>query len=272
MYAAVDIGGSKTLVVAFDDERNIIEQGKFPTPKSYEEFKSQLAQTAANFQTKSFTAGGVGIRGNIDRVKGLSLLDDVLPWGKAPVRDDCSEIFGCPFVLENDSKLAGLSEATLVADKYSKVLYLTISTGIGSAFVVDGKLDPDTINSEIGKGVYEHEGKIQQWEDFASGKAIVDKYGKRASELDDPEAWSEISRNLAMGLLDAIAAFTPDVVVLGGGVGSHFKKFEKPLIDALKQVKPPEINIPPVIQATHPEEAVIYGCFELAKDAYGKRS
>ena len=270
MYGAVDIGGTKTLVVVFDDAKNIVEQHKFPTPKNYSDFKKELADTVANLTTKTFTAGAAGVRGNIDREKGLSLLDDVLPWGESPVRDDCAVIFGCPFVIENDSKLAGLSEALLVRDKYRKVLYVTISTGVGSAFIVDGKLDPDTQNSEIGKSVYEHDGEIRQLEDFASGKAIVEKYGKHASELDDPAAWQEISLNLAIGLINAVAAFTPEVVILGGGVGSHFEKFEKPLIDKMLAIKPTEISMPDVRKAEHPEEAVIYGCYELARVNHGK--
>jgi predicted NBD/HSP70 family sugar kinase len=265
MIAAIDIGGTKTLVVVFDDSAKIIEQQKFPTPKEYADFLKQLESIVVNLSTKEFASGALGIRGNIDREKGLSLMDDVLPWSTVPIRDDCQKIFNCPFAIENDSKLAGLSEAVLLKNKYRKVLYITISTGIGSAFVIDGELDKDTIDSEIGKGVYEHAGKIQQWEDFASGKAIVEEFHKMASELEDPAAWKEISENLATGILNAIAAYTPDVVVLGGGVGSHYDKFKNSLNQALGSIKPREIALPPILEAKRPEEAVIYGCFELAR-------
>lgn len=265
MYGAVDIGGTKTLVAVFDEQGQIIEQIKFLTPKDYSEFSTELAATVAKLSTKEFVQGAVGIRGNIDREAGLSLFDDVLPWDKTPVRDDCEKIFKCPFALENDSKLAGLSEALLVKDIYRKVLYVTISTGVGSAFIVDGKLDPDTQDSEIGKSVYEHEGEIRKLEDFASGGAIVKKYGKRASDLDDPAIWREISRNLAIGLINAAAAFTPDVIIIGGGVGSHYHKFEQPLADAITQIIPEALTMPPIQQARRPEEAVIYGCYELAR-------
>lgn len=265
MYAAVDIGGTKTLVAVFDPNGNIVEQVKFPTPPNYEDFKQQLAGNVAQLTTKEFVAGAIGIRGNVDRSAGLALQDDVLAWRNAPVRDDCKQTFGCEFALENDSKLAGLSEAMRVKDKYRKALYVTISTGIGSAFVVDGKLDPDTQDSEIGKNVYEHDGEVRQLEDFASGKAIVEKYGQRASDLEDPLAWKAISHDLAISLLNATMAFTPDVIIIGGGVGSHFAKFEKPLLEAMQSMKPDEITLPDVIQAKYPEEAVIYGCFELAR-------
>lgn len=268
MYATVDIGGTKTLAAVLDEQKNIIEQVKFPTPKQYDEFKVFLEDNVANFATKDFIGGCVGVRGNIDRDAGMSLQDDVLDWGPSPVRADCENIFGCEFILENDSKLAGLSEARLVKE-FKKVLYITISTGIGSAFVIDGKLDPDTLNSEIGKGVYEHNGKVQQWEDFASGKAIVAKYNKQASEIEDPAVWREISINLAFGLIDAAVAFTPDLIILGGGVGTHYSKFQEPLRQVISELKPAEITFPEIRQAQYPEEAVIYGCYELAKDTFG---
>lgn len=265
MYAAVDIGGTKTLIAVFDDAGSIIEQIKFPTPPDYEDFKRDLALNVEKLTTKQFTAGAIGIRGNVDREAGLALQDDVLAWRSAPIRDDCQKIFGCTFALENDSKLAGLSEAMHVKETYRKALYVTISTGIGSAFVVDGRLDPDTQDSEIGKSVYEHDGQIRQLEDFASGRAIVEKYGKRASDLDDPKAWQTISRDFAIGLLNATMAYTPEVIIIGGGVGSHFSKFKEPLLAAMQAMKPDEITLPVIIQAKHPEEAVIYGCYELAK-------
>lgn len=270
MFAAVDIGGTKTLVAVFDTAGNLVEESKFPTPKDYQEFKRQLADNVAKLSTKKFSLGVVGIRGNIDRKAGLAVYDRILGWGEVALRDDCKDIFGCQFLIENDSKLAGLSEANLITNEFNKVLYLTISTGIGSAFVVAGKLDQNTIDSEVGMSLFEHEGVLQRWEDFASGSAIVAKYHKRASEIDDPAAWESIAKNIALGLVNVIAAFTPQVVIFGGGVGSHFDKFDKQLKQALIDIKPKEISLPALRVAGRPEEAVIYGCYELAKQHHAK--
>ncbi len=270
MYITVDIGGTKTLLATFSDEGQPIEQVKFPTPPVYADFKSALAQAASQLTPNQYHAGGVGVRGNIDRNAGTTLMDDVLTWGVAPVRTDCESVFGCSFVLENDSKLAGLSEAIALNGEFSKVLYITISTGIGSALIVNGVLDEDTVNSEIGKSLFEHEGSIQCWEDFASGKAIVARYGKRAGDLEDPEAWRKISQNIAIGMINAIASFTPEIIVIGGGVGSHYNaKFKQPLEDAITQLIPVELPRPVIRQALHPEEAVIYGCFAIARSHHG---
>lgn len=270
MYAAVDIGGTKTLIAVFDESGAILEQVKFPTPKDYGEFKIVLAKTVATLKHHTFKYGAIGVRGNIDRERGLSLYDDILPWGEVALRDDCETIFKCKFVLENDSKAAGYGEARQAGDEFRKVLYVTISTGIGSAFIIDGEIDHDTENSEIGKTLYEHGGKLQQWEDFASGKAIVAEYGQRASEIDDYETWNEISHNLAIGLINACAVYTPDLIVLGGGVGTYFDKYSQTLNQAIKGMKPEELTVPEIRRAVHPEEAVIYGCYHLAKNAHAK--
>ena len=270
MYVAVDIGGTKTLIAVFDTSGRILERIKFPTPSQYGPFKAELAAQAQHLTHKQFTYGAIGIRGNINREAGLSLYDDVLRWGEVPVRDDCAAIFGCKFLLENDSKAAGFAEALEAGPDFHKVLYITISTGIGSAFVVNGRLDPDTLNSEIGKSLYEHKGTVQQREDFASGKAIVARYGLRASEIDDHETWKEISEDIAIGIINASATYTPDLIIIGGGVGTHFDKFKQTLDEAIQEMKPEEITVPEIRRAAHPEEAVILGCYHLAKNTHEK--
>ena len=121
------------------------------------------------------------------------------------------------------------------------------------------------LDSESGQILLEHDGKMRTWESFASGKAIVKKYGKRASEIEDERIWRAISKNIALGLVQLIAVVQPDVIVIGGGVGSHFEKFKKPLNEILKKYETPMVTIPPVVGAINAEEAVVYGCYHLAK-------
>ena len=94
------------------------------------------------------------------------------------------------------------------------------------------------------------------------------KHGKLASEIDesDTAAWYTISRNIAIGLIDVVATLTPDVIIFGGGVGAHFDKFKDRLLEELKIYENPLLTLPDLVKATHPEEAVVYGCYEMAKD------
>lgn len=265
MILAVDIGGTKTLLAVFDENGQITEKNRFPTPQDYEEFKQHLAEEVAKFTTSTFNAAAVAVPGRIDRQKGIGIAFGNLPWENVPIQSDCQQILGCPVQIENDANLAGLSEAQLLKDQYRKVLYVTISTGIGGVLVVDGAMDPDTLDAEIGHTLYPHEGKLEEWEDFASGKAILERYGKRAEDISDPAIWQQIAEDIALGLFNVIATLTPEVIVIGGGVGTHLEKFQSLLGEALKKHADPMINLPVIVEAQRPEEAVIYGCFELAK-------
>ena len=86
----------------------------------------------------------------------------------------------------------------------------------------------------------------------------------KAADIVDPGVWYQIARNIALGLIDVIAATTPDIVVIGGGVGSHFEKFGDTLIGELALYEDNMIHVPPIIGAKNAEDAVIYGCYTLA--------
>jgi predicted NBD/HSP70 family sugar kinase len=267
MFAAVDVGGTKTLVAVFDKAGTIIEQVKFPTPKMYDDFKIELGNNVAKLSTKDFLRAVVAIPGRVDRARGVGVRFGNLPWENVPVQHDAEKIFRAPVLVENDAKLGGFSEALLLKDRFTKVLYLTISTGIGIGLIIDGKIDTQISDSGGRTILLEHHGKLTPWEEFASGKAIVARYQKRASEINDPKIWEAIVKDFSGGIIDLIAVMAPEVIVIGGGVGTHFDKFGPMLIERLKQYEIPMMPIPPILPAKHPEEAVIYGCYEYAKQS-----
>jgi predicted NBD/HSP70 family sugar kinase len=270
MYGAVDIGGTKTLVAVFDKGGKIIEQVKFPTPKDYAEFTKALADTVAKLSTKDFQRVAVALPGTPDRKRGIGLVFGNLPWTNVPIEEDAEKIFKCPVKIENDAKLAALSEAAYLKNDFKKVLYLTVSTGIGGGLIINGKIDPDFHDIEPGQMLLEHDGRFELWEDFASGSAIYAKYKKKAEEISDPKAWYVISRNLAVGINTLIATLDPEVIVIGGGVGSHLEKFQDRLVEQLKLYESPMTPVPPIKKAVRAEEAVIYGCYELASAHHAK--
>lgn len=267
MYLAIDIGGTKTLLTSFNDKGIEERSLKFPTPKDYNVFLKELESNVDKLSTEKPLACCIAAPGRIDHERGSIFAFGNLQWENVSILNDTSSFLDCPVYLENDSKLAGLSEARLLPD-CRKVLYLTISTGIGSALVIDGSLDGTTLGSEVGHMLFEKDGKVMSWQSFASGKAIVRRFGKMASEITDKHIWQIISHDISLGLIDVIANVSPDIVVIGGGVGTHFPKYGELLKQELNQYKSPMFTIPPIAQARHPEKAVIYGCLELLKDRY----
>lgn len=269
MYLAIDVGGTKTLLGVFNEKGELKEKVRFETAQDYEDFKRNLADSVARLTTKDFQACAVAIPGKVNREQGVGMAFGNLPWKKVPVQTDCELLVNCPVVVENDAKVAGLAEAYAVSD-FKKVLYVTVGTGIGIAVTTNGIIDT-AIGDGGGKDlILEHRGKHMAWESFASGKAIVRRYHKEAKDINDSSVWKMISRDFAVGLVALNALIEPDVIVIGGGVGSHFDRFGHFLTDELKKYATPLTPIPPLRPASHPEEAVLFGCYYLAKEKYGK--
>jgi glucokinase len=149
-----------------------------------------------------------------------------------------------PIVIENDAAAAALGEAHSGAGRgVARFMYVTISTGIGGALVVDGALyrGAGGAHPEIGHHVIDASGPLCPcgargcWEVVASGPALAAfaKEGAPASlraELSAEivcahatEDWARaaIDRTthyLAIGISNLQTMFAPDVIALGGGV------------------------------------------------------
>lgn len=266
MYLCIDIGGTKTLLARFSESGELEKSVRFETPKDYPDFVAALrACFEQNDFAGDYTLCVAGAPGKIDRKNGTGIIFGNLEWENVPLGEDIKNITGVKTLIENDANLAGLSEALLVANQYRKVLYVTVSTGIGGILVVDKKMDPELLDTEFGHMIFEYQGKLQKWEDFASGRAIFAKFGMPAKDITDPSAWYVISRNIAIGLLNVIATLGPDAVIIGGGVGTHFEKFKDQLVTEVNIMASDSIIVPPILPAQRAEEAVLYGCYEFAR-------
>lgn len=265
MRACVDIGGTKTLVAQVDDQTNVIQQSRFSTPKSYHKLLDAIAAELNKLKTDCVTV--VGAPGLINRTAGQVTAFGNLPWKNVKLKDDLETRTGHRIYVENDANLAALGEYKCldVHEAAHQILYITISTGIGTGIITDGRLDPDHIDSEGGEMLIEFEGKLVTWEKVASGKSIVATYHKTAGEIDDPKTWESISHWLALGIINLLSVLSPDVIIIGGGVGTHFERYKVPLFAEMNRLKPDLINIPPVQQARNPELAVILGAAELSR-------
>lgn len=270
MYLGIDVGGTKTLVARLDDHGVIKQSERFPTPQDYDDFLALLKQTVSKLGDHDYRACGVGIPVSIyDRDEEIAVSFGNLAWKRVHVARDIEKIVDCPVAVENDAKLAALSEAML-RPEVDKVLYVTISTGIGIGLVLDGQID-----TAIGDGggrtlMVNYRGKLVPWESVASGKAIVSRFGKRAADITDEATWQRIAHDLGMGFQHLIALTEPDMVVVGGSVGRYFERLKPHLKAELLQFETPLLKLPKLEEAKRPEEAVVYGCFDLVKGLYGR--
>jgi predicted NBD/HSP70 family sugar kinase len=263
-YLGIDVGATKTLFAVFDTSGKVVLEHKIKTPQDYEQFKSEISGVLGSVLGQyKFSHCCCAVPGWIDFKDGIVIAFGRLPWQNIHIKNDLQAILpNVQVLIHNDAKLAGLSEAQLLHGKYRKVLYLTISTGIGGGIIIDDVIDPEFYNFEPGQMQFEHDGTSQKWEAFASGKALFEKYGQLAADIEDATIWKAFSQLIALGLEELLATIQPDVVVFGGSVGAHFEKFKSFLEEDLNAIKNPMVPIPPLLKAQRPEEAVIYGCYD----------
>ena len=265
----VDVGGTKTLLAVFTKSGKLQKTIRFETPHNYSRFLDALSQNINELGVADFSAVCLAIPGMIDRNKGIGLAFGNLPWKNIHIGEFVEKLTKAPVLIENDTNLAALSEAQFITKGTEKVLYVTISTGIGTGVISNGIIDPELADSEGGQMLLSYRGKQTAWEDFASGRAIQRRFGKQAREINDEATWKTITHDLALGFIDLIAVLQPKVIIIGGGVGTHFNKFDQLLKSQLKKYETPMTPIPPIVRAKRPEEAVIYGCYQLLKAHYG---
>ncbi len=267
MIIAVDVGGTKTLLAGFDTNQQELWSVKFETPETYEEFLPRLIDELKKQSTDGAVGIVVGLPGLLDRKNGIGKAFANLSWRDIHIVDDLQKTFDLPVAIENDAKLAALAEAQEHPDN-RHVLYMTISTGIGTGVVTNGRLNQSLINTEGGHLLLPHDGGFVPWEKLASGLEITHDFHQRASEITDPKIWEQIAHHLTPGFSANIAIVAPDLVIVGGGVGHYLDKFKETLVNDLRANFSPVVTMPPIVAAVHPDEAVVYGCFYHGKQLW----
>jgi fructokinase len=240
LLAAIEAGGTKYVcAVATDPARPLLET-RFPTGDPHK----TVAQAVAFFREASALHGpihslGIGTFGPARLDPGAPDYGNILTtpkegWSHFPLVSELKKALGgdLPVAFETDVNAAALSEARYGAARgVRRVAYLTIGTGIGGGFLDDGRLLHGRMHPEIGHLIVPDldaaYGKSTQvcpfhtscLEGRASGPAIEARWGKPGHELpEDHPAWELEAAYLALGCLNLTAAWSPDLLVLGGGV------------------------------------------------------
>lgn len=261
MITAVDVGATKTLVAQFKgDSLEPVSSVRFETPSIAADFERLLTRHLQDLGEISVIS--MGVPGQMSDDGQTVLYCGNLPWRNVPLKDMLARTYNCPIFIENDAAMAGLSEINALSPLPKLGLYITLGTGIGSAFILNGRLQPGLNRSEAGHMVLKADDTTwREWEDMVSGHAIFAQFHTLAKDITAPQQWQWIAEHLAQGLSPLIAALMPQVVVFGGGVGHYFERFEGYLAEKLARRLPDFIPKPTLHGAIHAEEAVLYGCY-----------
>lgn len=246
-YVGIDLGGTNVRAAVVTEEGTILSEMKTKTEaeKGPDYIVNKIIvlvrEVMKNYEIHGI---GIGFPGPIDGLNNDIVMSTNIPGMEHyPITKKLEEVFKVPVYIENDANVAGLAEALVGAGKlYSSTYYVTISTGIGGAFVVNGKVISGKHGhaGEIANIVIDRNRKkynhlnIGAVENEASGTAItrkgreifgdsIEHAGKvfdlaRANDEKALAIVDEMAKDLAYMFSVIAHVVDPHIFVLGGGV------------------------------------------------------
>jgi fructokinase len=249
----IDLGGTKTEIIALDDRRNELLRRREPTPPN--DYDATLALIARLVREAEIEVGkrgsvGIGTPGALSPATGhLRNSNSTCLNGRA-LKEDLERALGREIRIENDANCFALSEAIDgAARKFPSCFGVILGTGVGGGIVIDGRLvhGAHAIAGEWGHnalpwpdanelpGAPCYCGKRGCIETFLSGPALsldhaaatgqkltAEEIVGRASNGDEEAKLSLVryENRLARALASVMNILDPHVIVLGGGLSN----------------------------------------------------
>ena len=257
----VDVGGTKVAAGVVDEHGRIVAKLKRSTPAASPAQTADVISEAVLELLRDHRAEAVGLgaAGFIDKAKATVLFAPNLAWRTEPVKRKVEERVGLPVIVENDANATAWAEMIFGAARgHEHVVLVTVGTGIGAGFVVNGRLYRGRwgVAGEPGHYRVVPDGRLCGcgnrgcWEQYASGNALVAEAREfaarspagavrllqlgtgtpegitgiaitQAAREGDPGAlrcFDIIGGWLGQGLADLAAILDPGCFVIGGGV------------------------------------------------------
>ena len=256
-YIAVDAGGTQIRTALFQagtKENTPLKRMSTPTRSKATAF-DVLTSTIEEIWPQDMSIRGIGIAvpGVLNPVSGvISFAANIPDWENFPLKEKLEAHFNVPVAVGNDANMAALGEWKYGAGVgHQNLIYLTISTGIGSGIICDGRLllGHSGLAGELGHITVIPEngpmcgcGKRGHLEAVASGTGIaryvaeqlgngrtsmLSKEQPNAREIAEAarqgdhlsiEAFQRAGTFLGRSLADSLHIFNPSILILGGGV------------------------------------------------------
>ena len=299
-YLGIEIGGTKIQIFIVNTSFIILERIKFFVGDKKEASKIQkvLEKNLNKILSEwEIVAIGVGFGGPIDYESGfIHKSFHVNGWDQFNLKKWLINFTNIPVFVDNDGNIAALGEAVLGAGKgRERVFYITLGSGAGGGFVVDGNIYHGNAPGEFEIGHLRLSKAGETMESSVSGWALnkklndyidtnpnsqlailVNKYQTDAtkhlmSAIDGNDFGAkaildETIDDLAFGLSHVVHIVNPDILILGGGLsnlGDYLSmtlqhKLRKYVMEVLKE------KLPAVKRSELKEDTVPLGAVVLA--------
>jgi fructokinase len=243
IYGGVETGGTKFSCILGADPDHILNECTIRTTTPNETL-SKVIEFFAN-ATDPISAIGVGSFGPIELNRTSEFFGHITNtpkpgWRNTDLIGTIGRALKVPIVFDTDTNAAGLGEVKWGnARGLDYVLYVTIGTGIGGGFIIEGKPLHGLLHPEMGHMRVPHDCNEDPFpgacpfhgdclEGLASGPAIQERWGIPGESLpSDHQAWALETQYIATGLVNLLYALSPQRIILGGGVMQRVELFDE---------------------------------------------
>lgn len=261
MFGAIEAGGTK-FVCGIGTGPGDLKTAQFPTSTP----EITLASVIRFFQDSKaeIKAVGIGSFGPVDLTPTSSSYGHItstpkVGWQNFDLRGSVERALNVPVAFDTDVNGAILAESRWgAAQGLQDAIYMTIGTGIGGGALVHGQVVHGLVHPEMGHlhiphdwtrdpfpGICPYHGDCL--EGLACGPAMQARWNQPASTL-RPEhpAWDLEAHYLALGLMNLTVAFSPQRIIMGGGVMQQEHMMEKLRTEFAKimngYIRHPDVN------------------------------
>ena len=232
LFGTLEAGGTKMVLSVGNEQNELLEQISIPT----EAPEKTIPAMTDWFRGKGIVSLGIGTFGSVDLKResytyGWITKTPKPGWSDKPLLPPMRDELGIPALIDTDVNAAALAEWKLGAAKgLNSCVYVTVGTGIGAGLVIEGKLVHGLVHPELGHMLLRQEPQDPTpvgfcpyhagcLEGLAAGPAIEKRWGRKGYELpEDHPAWDLEAAYLAQMCVNMICAFSPEKIILGGGV------------------------------------------------------
>jgi glucokinase len=281
MILAIDIGGTKFSIAAFEGERMVRRESRATDAAGGRDWMlGQIREIVLDWRRDlSFDRCGIGFGGPVDfPTQRVVLSTHVGGWRDFDLPAFVGSLAGAPAVMDNDANAGALGEGEFGAGKgYSPLFYMTLSTGIGGGIYQDARVwrGADSYAGEIGHLTIRPDGPQCLcgargcFERMCCGLWLERDHGRTPKDLmQDPQFVESYVVDLALGLKAAVMLLNPARIVIGGGIAKAGDRLFLPLRAELRrQITSWSAARIDVVPASLGDDSVLYGAMALAHGA-----
>jgi fructokinase len=237
LYGSIEAGGTKFVCVIGSGPDHIVAEARIATTTPVETIGHTIDFFQRHAQEFPVSAIGIGSFGPVDLDRGSPTYGYITTtpkphWAQADLCGAIQQALRVPVAFDTDVNAAAFGEHHWVAENrlLDPLLYLTIGTGIGMGAIVNGKPLHGLLHPEAGHMLLPHDRSLDPfegacpfhgdcWEGLAAGPAVEKRWQQRGETLPpDHPAWHLEAHYVALAVVNLIYCFSPQRVVLGGGV------------------------------------------------------